>query len=190
MIPSKWHEMACTSRTVRSRPDLDTWPYATHANPSVVGSPGVPRSHAPRDNRVSRETHCPDRVQAHARHWQIQRSPRLEPAVTSNEWLVRFSSHESKARKTHGRSWAAGRHLKSAIERPVSGGRLTLKSQKVLITDLNSMHGTSLNGEKIGSLEPRPLTQGDKLVFGISVYRNQQTFQPTEVKVGIEFHKA
>lgn len=52
------------------------------------------------------------------------------------------------------------------------------------------MHGTSLNGEKIGSLEPRPLTQGDKLVFGISVYRNQQTFQPTEVKVGIEFHKA
>lgn len=49
------------------------------------------------------------------------------------------------------------------------------------------MHGTYLNGEKVDRDVPRCLNTGDILVFGMGVYRNQQTFQPAEVKVDIEF---
>lgn len=52
------------------------------------------------------------------------------------------------------------------------------------------MHGTYLNGEKVSRNESRRLTAGDKLVFGMAVYRNQQTFQPAEVKVDVEFRPA
>lgn len=52
------------------------------------------------------------------------------------------------------------------------------------------MHGTYLGNDKVNSDKPQLLIPGDELVFGIPVYRNQRTFQPAKVKVGIEFREA
>lgn len=52
------------------------------------------------------------------------------------------------------------------------------------------MHGTYVNGDKVAPTERRLLATGDKLVFGMAVYRNQQTFQPAEVEIGVDFQAA
>lgn len=49
------------------------------------------------------------------------------------------------------------------------------------------MHGTYLNDEPLDTEVARPLAAGDEVTFGSSVYRNQKTFKPATVTVGIEF---
>lgn len=49
------------------------------------------------------------------------------------------------------------------------------------------MHGTYLNEEPLDTEVARPLAVGDEVTFGSSVYRNQKTFKPATVTVGIEF---
>lgn len=62
--------------------------------------------------------------------------------------------------------------------------------QVVRIRDAGSMHGTYLNDEPLDTEVTRPLTAGDEITFGSSVYRNQKTFKPATVTVGIEFQSA
>lgn len=52
------------------------------------------------------------------------------------------------------------------------------------------MHGTYLNEEPLDTEVARPLVVGDEVTFGSSVYRNQKTFKPATVTVGIEFQTA
>lgn len=52
------------------------------------------------------------------------------------------------------------------------------------------MHGTYLNDEPLDTEVARPLVVGDEVTFGSSVYRNQRTFKPATVTVGIEFQTA
>lgn len=61
--------------------------------------------------------------------------------------------------------------------------------QIVRIRDAGSMHGTFLNDEPLDEVA-RPLVGGDEVTFGSSVYRNQKTFKPATVTVGIEFQTA
>ncbi|EAT91145.2 hypothetical protein SNOG_01496 [Parastagonospora nodorum SN15] len=49
---------------------------------------------------------------------------------------------------------------------------------QVFVTDLGSMHGTMVNGERLPTHMPKQLASGDKLQFGIDVNRNEGT-QPT-----------
>jgi len=49
---------------------------------------------------------------------------------------------------------------------------------QVFVTDLGSMHGTMVNGERLPTNMPKQLSSGDKLQFGIDVNRNEGT-QPT-----------
>lgn len=49
------------------------------------------------------------------------------------------------------------------------------------------MHGTYLNEEPLDTEVARPLAAGDEVTFGSSVYRNQKTFKPATVTVGVEF---
>ena len=51
------------------------------------------------------------------------------------------------------------------------------------------MHGTYLNGskERLHKGESAELKDGDMLKFGIPVWRGDETFAPTTVKVGIKF---
>ncbi|KUI74309.1 hypothetical protein VM1G_09817 [Cytospora mali] len=63
-------------------------------------------------------------------------------------------------------------------------------SPVVKIRDAGSMHGTYLNDEKVGSDEARPVVAGDKITFGMPVYRNQTIFKPTTMKVEMEFRNA
>lgn len=51
------------------------------------------------------------------------------------------------------------------------------------------MHGTFLNDEKVSS-ESRPLVAGDKITFGMPVYRNQTVFKPATMTVEMEFRNA
>lgn len=60
----------------------------------------------------------------------------------------------------------------------------------VRIRDAGSMHGTYLNEEPLDTEVARPLAVGDEVTFGSSVYRNQRTFKPATVTVGIEFQTA
>ncbi|KAJ0119312.1 hypothetical protein J7T55_013550 [Diaporthe amygdali] len=60
----------------------------------------------------------------------------------------------------------------------------------IRIRDAGSMHGTYLNNEPLESEDGRPLVAGDKVTFGVPVYRNQKTFQPAIVTVGMEFQNA
>ncbi|KAI7780901.1 hypothetical protein LA080_015468 [Diaporthe eres] len=62
--------------------------------------------------------------------------------------------------------------------------------QVVRIRDAGSMHGTYLNDEPLDTEVARPLVVGDEVTFGSSVYRNQRTFKPATVTVGIEFQTA
>ncbi|KAG6359424.1 hypothetical protein INS49_012945 [Diaporthe citri] len=62
--------------------------------------------------------------------------------------------------------------------------------QVVRIRDAGSMHGTYLNDEQLDTEVARPLVVGDEVTFGSSVYRNQKTFKPATVTVGIEFQTA
>lgn len=59
--------------------------------------------------------------------------------------------------------------------------------QVIRIRDAGSMHGTYLNDEPLDTEVARPLAAGDEITFGSSVYRNQKTFKPATVTVGIEF---
>lgn len=49
---------------------------------------------------------------------------------------------------------------------------------QVFVTDLGSMHGTMVNGERLPTHMPKQLSSGDKLQFGIDVNRNEG-MQPT-----------
>lgn len=49
------------------------------------------------------------------------------------------------------------------------------------------MHGTYLNNEPLDTEVAQPLAAGDEVTFGSSVYRNQKTFKPATVTVGIDF---
>lgn len=60
-------------------------------------------------------------------------------------------------------------------------------TQVVNIRDSGSMHGTFLNDEMVSSKESRPLVNGDKITFGVSVFRNQAVFEPATMTVGVEF---
>lgn len=62
-----------------------------------------------------------------------------------------------------------------------------IPKQVVRIRDAGSMHGTLLNGKTLETGVSRPLVSNDKVTFGSSVYRNQKTFNPTTVTVGMEF---
>lgn len=66
-------------------------------------------------------------------------------------------------------------------------GILLTNSQKVMIQDLGSLHGTFVNGEKARLLkgEPRELKDGDKVQLGVSIYRGNDAFPPTTVDVSI-----
>ncbi|TEY35918.1 hypothetical protein BOTCAL_0575g00010 [Botryotinia calthae] len=55
----------------------------------------------------------------------------------------------------------------------------------VQIRDLGSMHGTFLNGEKLGG-EAKPLNSNDEIVFGIGVKRGMDLFQPCHFEVNYE----
>jgi hypothetical protein len=44
---------------------------------------------------------------------------------------------------------------------------------QVFVTDLGSMHGTTVNGERLQTHTPKQLSSGDKLQFGIDVNRNE-----------------
>ncbi|TGO87781.1 hypothetical protein BPOR_0204g00100 [Botrytis porri] len=55
----------------------------------------------------------------------------------------------------------------------------------VQIRDLGSMHGTFLNGEKLGE-EAKPLNSNDQVVFGIGVRRGMDLFQPCHFEVNYE----
>ncbi|TGO28486.1 hypothetical protein BPAE_0027g00530 [Botrytis paeoniae] len=55
----------------------------------------------------------------------------------------------------------------------------------VQIRDLGSMHGTFLNGEKLGE-EAKPLNSNDQIVFGIGVRRGMDLFQPCHFEVNYE----
>ncbi|KAG8169086.1 hypothetical protein KVR01_001835 [Diaporthe batatas] len=62
-----------------------------------------------------------------------------------------------------------------------------IPQQVVRIRDACSMHGTLLNGETLEADVAQPLVSGDKITFGSSVYRNEKTFKPATVTVGMEF---
>lgn len=64
---------------------------------------------------------------------------------------------------------------------------LLTASQKVMITDIGSLHGTFLNGnkDKLPKNEPRELKHGDKVQLGVSIYRGNDMFPPTTVGVSI-----
>lgn len=62
-----------------------------------------------------------------------------------------------------------------------------IPGQVVRIRDAGSMHGTLLNGETLDTEAARPLAAGDEVTFGSPVYRNQKTFKPATVTVGMEF---
>ncbi|KAH4041045.1 hypothetical protein HBH70_019170 [Parastagonospora nodorum] len=47
---------------------------------------------------------------------------------------------------------------------------------QVFVTDLGSMHGTMVNGERLPTHMPKQLASGDKLQFGIDVNRNEEFF--------------
>lgn len=49
------------------------------------------------------------------------------------------------------------------------------------------MHGTLLNGDLLENGVAEPLNPGDEVTFGSSVYRNEKTFTPATVTVGIQF---
>ncbi len=64
--------------------------------------------------------------------------------------------------------------------------------QRVKIRDTGSMHGTYLNGNKdrLPNDELAELKDGDIIKFGIPVWRGQETFAPTSLRVGICFFKS
>ncbi len=57
------------------------------------------------------------------------------------------------------------------------------------IRDLGSLHGTYINDdeERIQRKGVRELKDGDYIKFGVPISRGEEQFQPTKVKVGIEF---
>lgn len=60
----------------------------------------------------------------------------------------------------------------------------------MFIRDLDSMHGTYLNKDRVDS-KPTPLRPEDELIFGLPVYRHDTNFEPVHVRVdGIEFQEA
>ncbi|KAI3393803.1 hypothetical protein diail_3624 [Diaporthe ilicicola] len=62
-----------------------------------------------------------------------------------------------------------------------------IPGQIIRIRDAGSMHGTYLNDHQLDTEHARPLVAGDQVTFGLPVYRNQRTFQPATVTVGLEF---
>ncbi|KAF2832374.1 hypothetical protein CC86DRAFT_366185 [Ophiobolus disseminans] len=47
---------------------------------------------------------------------------------------------------------------------------------KVFITDSNSMHGTTVNGQRLVANTPQQLSSGDTIQFGIDVNRNEEFY--------------
>jgi hypothetical protein len=68
--------------------------------------------------------------------------------------------------------------------------RLSVKmdDKKIEIKDLGSLHGTFLNGgQRISADEYVELRHGDVLQFGSPIWRGNEQFVPTTVKVGVQF---
>ncbi|KAH8839601.1 hypothetical protein MCOR27_003165 [Pyricularia oryzae] len=63
---------------------------------------------------------------------------------------------------------------------------LYTKSGDVFIEDTTSMHGTFVNGDDIRGRSPHQLRTGDGVRFGIPINRNEDSFSPVLVTVGIE----
>lgn len=62
------------------------------------------------------------------------------------------------------------------------------KNQVLTIQDDNSMHGTFLNGERVGR-EPIELFPGDIVTLGAEVVRGEETYQPLKVLVQYDWQE-
>ncbi|KAK4042688.1 hypothetical protein C8A01DRAFT_44309 [Parachaetomium inaequale] len=63
-----------------------------------------------------------------------------------------------------------------------------MDQKKVEIRDLGSLHGTYVNdSDRLAADELRELKDGDTLRFGAPIWRGQDQFVPTKVKVGLQF---
>lgn len=59
-------------------------------------------------------------------------------------------------------------------------------TRMITIQDDGSMHGTSLNGDKI-KREPQELLPGDIVTFGAEVVRGEETYQPLKMSIYFEW---
>ena len=58
------------------------------------------------------------------------------------------------------------------------------------MTDIGSLHGTFLNGEKLEKNIPKRLQNGDVLKFGMEIVRGEAVYPQCAVEVQIEHHSA
>ncbi|KAK3685868.1 hypothetical protein B0T22DRAFT_232993 [Podospora appendiculata] len=65
-----------------------------------------------------------------------------------------------------------------------------MEEKSVQVRDLGSLHGTYINNEsnRLERDELRGLKDGDKLRFGVGIWRGSDSFAPTTVKVGIAYN--
>ncbi|KAK0651531.1 hypothetical protein B0T16DRAFT_81427 [Cercophora newfieldiana] len=112
---------------------------------------------------------------------------RMTLDATNNSFII------GRASKTSSKGFLADKDngwFESAVmSRKHAEIKIDVKTMKVKIEDLGSLHGTYINDEedKIASNDPRELRDGDIVRFGVSVWRASESFSPTKVRVGIAF---
>ncbi|KAK0636314.1 hypothetical protein B0T17DRAFT_76112 [Bombardia bombarda] len=66
-----------------------------------------------------------------------------------------------------------------------------LGERKIKIRDRGSLHGTYINDntDRLPKDELRELQDGDRLKFGVPIWRGSEDFAPTSLTVGIKYHE-
>lgn len=61
-----------------------------------------------------------------------------------------------------------------------------LAAKSITVTDPGSLHGTYVNNDRVAKDVPHVLHNGDTVVFGMSIYRRNEEFPPTRIRVNFE----
>ncbi|KAJ2895940.1 hypothetical protein MKZ38_006022 [Zalerion maritima] len=64
---------------------------------------------------------------------------------------------------------------------------IDIPKKRVLLTDTGSLHGTHVDHQKLDKGDPKPLSDSDKIRFGVQISRSSETFPPCYIASRIQW---